>query len=73
MTVISTDASYGATPSPVTKRRSVLARFLDALIDARMKQARREISRHLYLVPEEFLKQAPFEIVRERDGSSSRL
>jgi hypothetical protein len=71
MTVI----NYGAAPATAsaTKRRSFFKRILDALIDARMKQARREISRHLYLVPEEFLKQTPFESIRERDGSSSRL
>ena len=61
MTVI----NYGA--APATKRRSFFKRILDAVIDARMKQARREISRHLCLVPEEFLKQSGFEIVRGRD------
>jgi hypothetical protein len=65
MTVITTDASYGA--APATKHRSVFRRFLDALIDARMKQARREINRNLHLVPAEFLKQTPFESARERD------
>ena len=71
MTVI----NYGAAPATAsaTKRTSFFMRFLDALIDARMKQARREISRHLHLVPEEFLKKAGFEIVHPRDGSSSRL
>ena len=63
MTVI----NYGAAPATATKRRSFFRRILDAVIDARMKQARREISGHLHLVPEEFLKQFPFESIRERD------
>jgi hypothetical protein len=70
-----TDISYGAAPvaASATKPRSFFKRFLDAVIEARMKQARREISQHLHLVPEEALKQAGFEIVRPREGSSSRL
>ena len=64
MTVI----NYGAAPATASanERRSFFKRILDAVIDARMEQARREISRHLYLVPEEFLKQTPFECIRER-------
>jgi hypothetical protein len=72
MTVI----NYGAAPATAaaTKRRSFFKRILDAVIDARMEQARREISRHLHLVPVELLKQTPFfESIRERDGASSRL
>ena len=71
MTVI----NYGAAPATAsaTERRGFFKRILDAVIDARMKQARREISGHLHLVPEEFLKQTPFESIRERNGAPSRL
>jgi len=74
-----TDISYGAAPvaASATKPKGLFKRFfkrfLDAVIEARMKQARREISRHLHLVPEELLKQTPFESIREGDGSSSHL
>jgi hypothetical protein len=32
-------------------RKSWFARAMDALIDARMQQARREIARHIHLLP----------------------
>jgi hypothetical protein len=32
-------------------RKSWLARLMDALIEARMQQARREIARHIFLLP----------------------
>jgi hypothetical protein len=32
-------------------RKSWLARVMDALIEARMQQARREIARHIFLLP----------------------
>jgi hypothetical protein len=32
-------------------RKTWLARIMDALIEARMQQARREIARHIFLLP----------------------
>jgi hypothetical protein len=36
---------------PAAPRKSFVARFMDALIEARMAQARREIALHLDLLP----------------------
>ena len=52
-------AAYGARVSPKPARPSVaeaprkswFARFMDALIEARMQQAHREIARHAQLLP----------------------
>lgn len=38
----------GATTAP---RKPWYARFMEALIDARMQQAEREIARHIHLMP----------------------
>ena len=56
--------TYGVSRVPGTKRaakakraeqaaprKSLFARALDALIEARMQQARREIARHIHLMP----------------------
>jgi len=43
---------------PATK--SLLARFWDALIEARMRQAEREIRQHIHLVPKDVLAQSGF-------------
>ncbi|MFN3659514.1 MAG: hypothetical protein ACK4UO_19890 [Pseudolabrys sp.] len=34
-----------------TPRKSLFARFMDALIESRMERARREIRRHIHLLP----------------------
>jgi hypothetical protein len=44
-----------AEASSATKR-SLLARFFDAIAEARMRQAMREIARHRHLVPEDLLR-----------------
>jgi hypothetical protein len=40
-----------AAVTAVLPRRSFFARMLDALIESRMQQARREIARHIELLP----------------------
>jgi hypothetical protein len=35
----------------VTPRKNWFARFMDALIESRMQQARRELARHAHLLP----------------------
>jgi hypothetical protein len=42
-------AEAAATTAP--PRKSFFARFMDALIESRMQQARREIARHIQLLP----------------------
>ena len=60
-----TDITYGtATPAAASaaggKRRSLIARIIDALYEARMRQAEREISRYLHLVPKDILEKSEF-------------
>jgi hypothetical protein len=60
-----TDITYGtATPAAASaaggKRRSLIARIIDALYEARMRQAQREISRYLHLVPKDILEGSEF-------------
>jgi hypothetical protein len=66
-----TDITYGAAPAGVsaTERKSLLARALDALIEARMRQARRQISLHLGVAPDEVAKQVGVELDRARTSS----
>ncbi len=44
-------AAAAQTAAKAGPRKPFLARFMDALIEARMRQARREIARHLELLP----------------------
>jgi hypothetical protein len=62
-----TDIPYGAAPASAGERKSLFTRFLGALIDARTRQARREISLHLHLVPEDVAKRVRFELGRDHD------
>jgi hypothetical protein len=41
----------GKTADKATPHKNWFARFMDALIEARMQQARREIERHIHLLP----------------------
>jgi hypothetical protein len=41
-----------ATSSTAAPRKGLLARFYDALIEARMRQAMRELAMHRHLMPE---------------------
>jgi hypothetical protein len=41
-----------ASPKAATARKGLLARFYDALIEARMRQAMRELAIHRHLMPE---------------------
>lgn len=53
--------TYGVARVPATKaaeraqaaapRKSIFARFYDALMESRLQQARREIARHAHLLP----------------------
>jgi hypothetical protein len=48
-----------STPLPeertAASKKSLLARFFDALIEARMRQAAREIAMHRHLMPDQLL------------------
>jgi hypothetical protein len=43
------DAAVAAAPAP--KRKSWLARMFDAMVEARMQQAHREIARYVHIIP----------------------
>ena len=50
---------HAPTALPETRpaaKRSLLARFFDAMAEARMRQAVRELAMHRHLVPEDLLK-----------------
>jgi len=55
--------TYGAAlvTAPATKASGVFQRFFDALVEARMKRAVCEISRHAHLMPADALQEAGFE------------
>ena len=48
--------------------RSLLRRFYDALVEARMRQAMREIAMHRHLVPDDVLKSAGYAAGLANDG-----
>ena len=51
-----------------TPRKSLFVRFMDALIESRMEQARREIRRHAILLPYTF-DEAGNRVVPARSGT----
>jgi len=47
----------------------LLARFYDALLEARMRQAMREIAMHRHLIPADILKEAGYRATVTKDGA----
>ncbi len=47
-----------AAAAPAKPEKGIFARILDALIEARMREAERQIAMHLQYVPEDMLKAA---------------
>jgi hypothetical protein len=45
------DAAGAAAPAKAAPRKRWFARWMDALIEARMEQARREVARHMHFLP----------------------
>ena len=45
-------AEAKSSTKPAASRKSLLARFFNALIEARMRQAMRELAMHRHLLPE---------------------
>ena len=66
MTAITYGAGTGATaPAAATsrsapERKGLLEGFLSALYESRIRAARREINRHLHLVPKDLLEQTGY-------------
>ena len=53
-------AAVGAATPRETATKSIWARLWDALIEARMRQAEREIRMHLHLIPADVLRESGF-------------
>jgi hypothetical protein len=51
-------AAKSAVSAAGSARRSLLRRFYEALVEARMRQAMRELAMHRHLVPDDILKSA---------------
>lgn len=51
------------------RKRGLFARFYDALIEARMRAAMREIAMHRHLIPSDILKTAGYEPTVTKDGT----
>ena len=61
-----------STPVSATRtapRRGFFARFYDALVEARMRQAMRELALHRHLIPENVLKEAGYTATVSNDGA----
>ena len=46
--------------APAKPQKNVFARILDALIEARMREAERQIRQHIHFVPEDVLAKAGY-------------
>jgi hypothetical protein len=58
-----TAITYGANATAAASERkaeSLFKRFLSALYESRIRAARREINRHLHLVPKDLLEEAGY-------------
>jgi len=51
MVAVTYGAARGAAANKAAPRKPLLGRVMDALIESRMQQARREIARHAHLFP----------------------
>jgi len=69
------EAAFSATYSPAkaTRQRGFIARVLDALMSARMRQAERDVARYVAETGGKFTDEAEREIERRFLSSSARL
>ena len=49
-------------------RRGMFARFYNALLEARMRQAMRELAMHQHLIPQDVVKEAGYVPTQTTDG-----
>ena len=59
MTAITYGANAAASAASPA-RKSLIERFMNAMYEARVRAARREINRYIHLVPQDVLKQAGY-------------
>ena len=69
MTAATFHARTAFTASQPARKRSLLARFFDAMAEARMRQAVRELAMHRNLVPEDLLKKYGYTATLEDDSA----
>jgi hypothetical protein len=69
MTAATFHAPTAFTESQPARKRSLLARFFDAMAEARMRQAVRELAMHRNLVPEDLLKKYGYTATLEDDSA----
>jgi hypothetical protein len=50
-------------------KKGLLARFFDAMVEARMRQAMREIAHHRHLIPEDLLKKYGYTATLDNDSA----
>ena len=55
--------------APNSAKKGLFARFVDAMIEARMRQAMREIAHHRHLLPDHMLNAAGYEATLRNDGA----
>jgi hypothetical protein len=55
--------------APKSAKKGLFARIVDAMIEARMRQAMREIAHHRHLIPDHMLKAAGYETTLSNHGA----
>jgi hypothetical protein len=66
---LSAPLAEGASKAVPATGKSFLARFYDALIEARMRQAMRELAMHRHLVPTDIVKEAGYAATVSKDAT----
>ena len=69
MTAATFHAPTAFPQSQPARKRSLLARFFDAMAEARMRQAVRELAMHRNLVPEDLLKKYGYTATVQDDSA----
>ena len=64
----STPAAINVPKRKATKRKNMLRRFFDRLVEARMEQAYQEVARHAHLAPGDIRSQSGLNRASEEDG-----
>jgi hypothetical protein len=61
-------AATSTAAAPAKPQKGLFARFFDALIEARMREAERQIRQHIHFVPENVLRQAGYKADYQNDA-----
>jgi hypothetical protein len=66
---LSTPLAPGEAAAATAPRKGLFKRFMEAMMEARMRQAMRELEMHQHLVPQDIVEETGYKVTQTTDGA----